>query len=159
MAGVGSSNLEAVNVDIRDQMQQLPANLDRATPERAPRDVYGLMKVVRRRRRQAVAPEHVHRLLAVKAMTRCKREELHELARLPQPPRLLRHQHTVNSRPEAPEEGNADVTHPGELLREDIADIEQRLDDSSASSVAPHSSSSPGPNLLASGQVGPQTTC
>ena len=137
MVGVGSSNLEAVNVDVRDEMQQLLPNLDRPGPERAPRDVHGLMKVVRRRRRQAVAPEHVHRLLAVNAMTRCKREELYEFAGLLQPPRVLRHQHTVNSRPEAPQEGNADVTHPAELLRDDISDIELRLDDGFAASIAP----------------------
>ena len=69
------------------------------------------MEVVRRRRRRAVAPQHVHRLLAVQAMAGREREQLHELARLLQPPRRLRDRHAVDSRGKAAQERHADIAH------------------------------------------------
>jgi hypothetical protein len=44
------------------------------------------MEVVRGGLRPAAAPEHVHRLLAVKAMVRREGEQLHKLTGLFQPP-------------------------------------------------------------------------
>ena len=67
---VGSSKLQAVDVDVRCELEQLIPDLDRAAVKRAPRDVHGLIQVVRRRGRIAVAPERIHRLLAVEAPAR-----------------------------------------------------------------------------------------
>ena len=57
--------------------------------ERPPRDVDRLVQVVGGGRRLAVAPQLVHRLLAVQAMAGRQREQLHQLARLAQPPRRV----------------------------------------------------------------------
>jgi len=101
-----------VDIDIRDQVKQLVAYHNRAPVERSSRDVNRLMEIVGRRRRLAVAPEHVHRLLALKAMARRQRKQFHKLARLLQPPRRLRHRHAVDGRRKAPQQSHADVAHP-----------------------------------------------
>ena len=62
---VRSRPLEHVDVDLRGEREHLVAHLDRLGPERPPRDVHRLVQVVRGRRGSEVAPEHVHRLLAV----------------------------------------------------------------------------------------------
>ena len=43
--------------------------------QRAPRGVYRLVEIVRRRRRLAVTPQQIHRLLAMQAMVGSKREQ------------------------------------------------------------------------------------
>src|SRR3954470_4302963 len=76
------------------------------------------MEVVRRRRRPAVAPEHVHRLLAVEAVARREGEQLHELARLLQPPGGLRDRGAVDGGSEATQQGYPDIAHaPVNYLR------------------------------------------
>jgi hypothetical protein len=57
--------LEAVDVDVGDQVQRLVTGLDRAGAEHAPGDVRGLLEVVERGARIPVRPERVHRLLPV----------------------------------------------------------------------------------------------
>ena len=84
--------------------------------ERAPRDVHRLVEVVRGRGRRAVAPEHVHRLLAVEPVAAGEREQLHELARLLQAPRAVGHDDAVDRRREAAEQLDAD-SHRTNLTR------------------------------------------
>ena len=64
----GGGELESVDVELGCQLKYLLTQLDRSGAERAPRDVHGLMKVVGGRRRFAVSPQHVHRLLAVQTV-------------------------------------------------------------------------------------------
>ncbi len=113
-AEVGGGELEPVYVDLRRELEHLVPKLDCARVERAPRDVDGLMEVVRRRGRPAIAPEHVHHLLAVEAVARRESEELHELARLLQPPGRLRNGHPVDGGCEAAQKDHADVGHRAE---------------------------------------------
>ena len=115
---VGGGELEPIDVDVGHEEQHLLAKLDRVGVERAPRDVHRLVEVVRRSRRTAVAPEHVHHLLAVEPVVWGECEQLHELARLLQPPGLLRHRLAVDGCGKAAQEGDRDACHrPEDALR------------------------------------------
>ena len=111
-ARIGRGRLEPDDVDVGHEEQHLVAKLDRTGVERAARDVHRLVEVVRRRRRPAVAPEHVHHLLAVQPAVGSEREQLHELARLLQPPGLLRHRLAVDGGREAAQKRDRDAYHP-----------------------------------------------
>ena len=110
-ARVGGGSLEAVDVDVGGEEEHLVAKLDRLRVERAPRDVHGLVEIVRRSGRSAVAPEHVHHLLAVQPVAGSEREQLDQLARLLQPPGLVRHGLSVHGGGEPAEKGDRDVCH------------------------------------------------
>jgi hypothetical protein len=75
-----------------------------------------LVEVVGSRRGTAVAPEHLHRLLAVELVARRESEQLHKLARLLQPPGALRDDHAVDRCLESAEQPETDIAHPGDSL-------------------------------------------
>ena len=104
---------ELVDVDLSREVKRAVPRLDRGRVEGAPRDVYGLVEVVGGRRRGEVAPEHVHRLLAMEPVVAGEGEELHELARLLQSPGRVGHRNSVDGRSETAEERQTDVAHLG----------------------------------------------
>ena len=87
---------ELVDVDLSREVERAVPRLDRARVEGAPRDVHGLVEVVGGRRRGEVAPEHVHRLLAMEPVVAGESEKLHELARLLQSPGRVGHRNSVD---------------------------------------------------------------
>ena len=113
--------LQQVGVDVRGEPQHLVPQLDRARLERAPRDVHGLVQVVRRRRRRPVRPQQLHRLLTVKAVAGREGEQLDELAGLLQPPRGVRDVHAVDRGREAPQKVHPDSCHLGEIIYDGAA--------------------------------------
>ena len=104
---------ELVDVDLSREVKRTVPRLDRGRVEGAPRDVHGLVEVVGGRRRGEVAPEHVHRLLAMEPVVAGESEELHELARLLQSPGRVGHRNSVDGRRETAEERQTDVAHLG----------------------------------------------
>ena len=113
-AGIDGCPLELLDVDgdAGGEVQQLVAELDRIGAQRAPGDVQSLVEVVRGRIRALLAPERVHRLLAVEAMLRGERQQLHQLARLPQSPGPVRDGLLVDHGAEASEQLDPRVRHP-----------------------------------------------
>ena len=114
---VGRGRLEPVDVDVRHEEERLVADDDRFRAERPTGDMHGLVEVVRRRARLAVAPEDVHRLLAVKPMALGEREQLDELACLLQAPRALGHRGAIDRGRKATQERDGDPRHPTEDAR------------------------------------------
>ena len=110
-ARVGSRELEPVDVDIRCEGEDFVPQFDRLGVERTPRYVHGLVKVVRSRRWIAVSPEHVHRLFAMQPVAGREREQLHQLARLLQPPGRRRDADAVHFGCESTEEPEVDIAH------------------------------------------------
>ena len=92
-------------------MEQLVAQLDRVGAQRAAGDVEGLVEVVRRGVRALLAPEGVHRLLAMDAMLRSERQQLHQLARLLQSPGPVRDGVTVGHGAEASKQFDPRLRH------------------------------------------------
>ena len=84
-ACIGRRPLQAVDVDLGVEREQFVSHLDRFRAENAAGNVDGLVEVVRGRRRVTVAPQRVHRLLAVEPVAGRHCEELHQLARLLEP--------------------------------------------------------------------------
>ncbi len=113
-AGVDRRALELVDVhgDVGGEVEQLVAQLDRVGAQRAAGDVEGLVEVVRRGVRALLTPEDVHRLLAMEAMLRSERQQLHQLARLLQSPRPVRDGVTVGHGAEASEQFDPRFGHP-----------------------------------------------
>ncbi len=109
--------LEPVDVDVGREDQDTVARLDRTRIEGAPCHVNGLIQVVGRRGRAPVAPEHVHRLLAMDAVVAGQREQLHELAGLLQPPGRVGHVDPVDGGRKAAEERQTNVAHRGDQSR------------------------------------------
>jgi hypothetical protein len=103
--------LEALDVDVRHQHEQAVSRLHRPRPERLAGDVDGLVEVVRGRGRIEIGPEGVHRLLAVEPVAPGERQELHELARLLQPPGAVRHRLSADRGREAAEKPDRDARH------------------------------------------------
>ena len=106
--------LQQIDVDLRHEVEHAVLDLDRGRVQRTPRDVHRLVEVVRGGRRLAVLPEHVHRLLAMEAMARGEGEQLHQLARLLQPPRRRRDRDVIDGGGEAAQQGHADIGHRSE---------------------------------------------
>ena len=75
-----------VDVDLCREVEHTVARLDRSGSESAPGDVHSLVEVVGGGGGVETAPEHVHRLLAMEAVLGGECEQLHQLARLLQPP-------------------------------------------------------------------------
>ena len=111
LSGVSRRLLEAVDVDLGDQPKHLVADLDRIGTESPSRHVYRLMKIVQRRHRVTVPPQHVHHLLAVEPMARGEGEQLHQFAGLAQAPRALSDLITCGGR-EPTKEPHFDRRHP-----------------------------------------------
>ena len=113
-AGVDRRPLELVDVhdDVGGEVEQLVAQLDRVGAQCAAGDVEGLVEVVRRGVRALLTPEGVHRLLAVEAMLRRERQQLHQLARLLQSPGPVRDGVTVGHGAEASEQLDPRFGHP-----------------------------------------------
>src|SRR5262249_9783136 len=117
----GRGELEPVDVDVGRELDHLVAHPDRVGVEGAARHVDGLVEVVRGGRRPAVAPERVHRLLAVEPVARREREQLDELARLLQPPGALGNGDAVDAGGEAAQQGQSDIGHPGGMIYDGAA--------------------------------------
>jgi hypothetical protein len=83
--------------------------------------VHRLVEVVRRRRGRELAPQDVHDLLAMQPVIGSEREQLHELARLLQPPCRFGHRLAVNSGGKATEERDSDVGHRRRMPAEPAA--------------------------------------
>jgi len=113
--GVGRRPLEAVDVDVGDEAQQLVADLDRLGPEDPPRHVHGLVEVVQRGHRIAVTPQHVDHLLTVEPMARRQGEQLHQFPCLAQAPRPLGDVTALGSGSETTEESHDDGGHTPRL--------------------------------------------
>ncbi len=109
--------LEPIDVDLGREDEHAVARLDRAGVEGAPRHVHRLVQVVRGRGRAAVAPEHVHRLLAMEPVVAGEREQLHQLARLLQPPGRVGHLDPVDGGRKPAEERQTNIAHRGNQCR------------------------------------------
>ncbi len=73
--------------------------------------MHGLVEVVRGGGRGAVAPQHVHHLLAMQPMARREREQLDELPRLLQAPGPVGHRLAVDLGGKPAQQRDTDLAH------------------------------------------------
>ncbi len=103
--------LEDIDVDLCVQHEQAVSRLDRPGAECAARDVDALVQVVGRGGGIELGPERIHHLLPVEPVAAREREQLHELARLAQPPGAVRDLGPAGRGGEPAEEPDRDLPH------------------------------------------------
>ncbi len=115
--GSRGGRLEDIDVDLCVQYEEAVSRVDRPGAECAARDVDALVQVVGRGGGIELGPERIHHLLAVEPVAAREREQLHELARLAQPPGAVRNLGPAGRGAEPAEEPDRDLPHCPRMTR------------------------------------------